>query len=384
MDLRFLFVSANPSDDEGKRVYADHEYREIKDALRRGNNKITFEEPLFAAQLTDVVRALHHSKPNIVHFCGHANEEGLGVLKKNGRLEILSSELLEELLDPHRRRLRLVYLNACSTAYIANTLKEYSSYTIGMHGKIREDIAVQFAVEFYPLLVLHKEIRIRGAFDETREKFLAYSSENEAIAEHAKNIFLYAKELVPPLDDDDARAASTFRPTRTVNEFSIQDIVGTDYRFPVSLMRKLKEPPYSDAVAFAMLWKKVHKESEKLLSSYQGFHHSVLRCSEVEDEDASTRLQRAAITTDLGRFRDVLSEFERFILGLPQEMSIDPLLTCVAHIETCSDLMWEFICPPAKAFKDGELLSCKVHDWIFDILRFADLKIEEYFLQTTG
>ena len=80
---KILILSANPIDT--KRLRFDEEIREIEEGILRAKHRDQFEiKSKLAVRFQDLRRALLDYKPQIVHFIGHGDKEGLKVEDKQG------------------------------------------------------------------------------------------------------------------------------------------------------------------------------------------------------------------------------------------------------------------------------------------------------------
>jgi hypothetical protein len=97
-------------------------------------------------------------EPQIVHFSGHGDEDGL-VLE--GELELalpISSEALSRLFELCSKHIECVILNACYSAPQAAAINNHINYVIGMPGKINDKAAIKFSVGFYDALGAGKSV----------------------------------------------------------------------------------------------------------------------------------------------------------------------------------------------------------------------------------
>ncbi|HEX3758766.1 MAG TPA: CHAT domain-containing protein, partial [Kofleriaceae bacterium] len=166
-----LFLAANPRDTG--RLALDREARAIHVELKRSGYRDRFEfVTRWAAEPLDLLRELRELKPTIVHFSGHgarspgtadreqgrdvvaiapAAEELRGVMfdSAEGRGHVVTPEAFSQTLDAAGASVRLVVLNACYTAPIAEALLAQVDCVVGMSGAIHDDTARNFAIGFY-------------------------------------------------------------------------------------------------------------------------------------------------------------------------------------------------------------------------------------------
>lgn len=78
-----LILSVNPKNTS--RLRLDEEFREIDEGLKRSKNRERFSiRTKWAIRLRDFRRAILDYEPQIVHFCGHGDDNGLVVEDDNG------------------------------------------------------------------------------------------------------------------------------------------------------------------------------------------------------------------------------------------------------------------------------------------------------------
>ena len=147
---KILILSANPKNREHLRL--DEEVREIHEALRRSTYRDMFKiEQRLAVRSMDIRRAILEVEPNIVHFCGHGEQNGLMIENEHGNSTLIESDRLGELFGLLKQDIELecVLLNSCYSAIQAQALNKHIDYVIGIPYGIDDRAAIQFAVGFY-------------------------------------------------------------------------------------------------------------------------------------------------------------------------------------------------------------------------------------------
>lgn len=148
---KILILSANPKNTSQLRL--DKEVREIDAGLHRSKYREKFEiHQKWAVRFWDLRRALLDYKPQIVHFSGHGEKDGLMV---EGELELpvsISSKALSGLFELCSDHVECVILNACYSAAQADAINKHINYVIGMPGEIQDKAAIEFVVGFYDAL----------------------------------------------------------------------------------------------------------------------------------------------------------------------------------------------------------------------------------------
>jgi hypothetical protein len=139
--MRVLFVSANPRS-TAKLDLAD-ELRGFFKSLRGQDVDLTL---LPAAQPKDLEVALKGGRFDILHFSGHAAEDGIWFRRPNGLRRSLPVETLRGLLEG--QDVRLVILNACNTGPVAQGISGEVEAVIGTRDKV-DDIAAKVLTETF-------------------------------------------------------------------------------------------------------------------------------------------------------------------------------------------------------------------------------------------
>jgi len=143
---KILILAAIP---QGLRL--DKEIREIEEAIRRASNRDLFEIKVrTAVRPQDIRRAIAEEQPQIVHFCGHGEEDGSLLLEDDGgNNKPVSPSGLASLFKLHALSVKCVLLNACYSEKPAVAISQYIDYAIGMNNPIQDKAAIAFAQGFY-------------------------------------------------------------------------------------------------------------------------------------------------------------------------------------------------------------------------------------------
>jgi CHAT domain len=167
-----LFLAANPRDTG--RLALDREARSIHVELKRSGYRDRFDfVTRWAAEPIDLLRELRELRPTIVHFSGHGacpstatdpsqgrdvvvpaapsggESRGLVFEGSNGASRVVTPEAIAQTFGAVDAPVRLVLLNACYTAPIAEALLAHVDCVVGMTGAIHDDAARSFAIGFY-------------------------------------------------------------------------------------------------------------------------------------------------------------------------------------------------------------------------------------------
>ena len=154
---KVLFLASSPVDQA--RLRLDREVREIREGLQRSNERDSFELiSWFAAKVSDLRRGLLDHAPQIVHFAGHGNDDGILVEGDIGRAVQVPFDALADLFGLCRGHVECVILNACHSQDQAEAIAEHIPYVIGMSAGIKDRAAIEFAVGFYDALGAGRQI----------------------------------------------------------------------------------------------------------------------------------------------------------------------------------------------------------------------------------
>ncbi len=161
---KILFLSANPTDEA--RLQTDKEYKVIKERLKSSEQRDSFEllMPELALTIEQLVLAMNQ-KPEIVHFSGHGEKEGIIITNEQNENQLMPVRPLKRLFKQHKNAIKLVVLNACYSSRQAETISGLGFYVIGMKTTVEDEAAISFATGLYIGLGAGKEVET--AFDDS-------------------------------------------------------------------------------------------------------------------------------------------------------------------------------------------------------------------------
>ncbi len=144
--VKILILAAIP---RGLRL--DKEIREIEDAIRRANERDLFDiRTRTAIRPQDIRRAIAEEKPQIVHFCGHGEDDGSLLLEDDGgNNKSVSPQGLAALFERHSDYVNCVLFNACYSEKTADAISQHINYVVGMNHAIGDKAAIVFSQGFY-------------------------------------------------------------------------------------------------------------------------------------------------------------------------------------------------------------------------------------------
>ncbi len=148
---KILILTANPNNTA--RLRLDQEIREIDTRLIRPERREAFElEQRWAVRIDDLRRALLDHEPELVHFSGHGEVEGIMVEDDAGNAVLVDAQGLADLFKLFKKLVKCVVLNACYSETQANAIHEHIDYVIGMNKSIGDKAAIEFSIGFYDAL----------------------------------------------------------------------------------------------------------------------------------------------------------------------------------------------------------------------------------------
>src|SRR5205085_1355825 len=102
-DLRILVVTSNPSGSSDLALRLDKELKIIKSAFRAvGLNEKEVVSHISAASINDLLAELRDYQFDIVHFSGHAAEDGLSFMTEDGEDDFLAYDALKPIFEKHK------------------------------------------------------------------------------------------------------------------------------------------------------------------------------------------------------------------------------------------------------------------------------------------
>jgi riboflavin biosynthesis pyrimidine reductase len=174
MKHTILYVAANPLDTT--RLALDEECAAIERELRMATGRDDFDfRSKWAVSVDELMRHLNELEPTILHFSGHgstgdasatvhsgeprrdiagAGSTGdAGILLQDGQSrQYVSDRALAKLITSAAPSTRVVVLNACYSAQLADSLRHEVDCVVGIDDAIADTAARSFAVAFYRAL----------------------------------------------------------------------------------------------------------------------------------------------------------------------------------------------------------------------------------------
>ena len=145
---KVLFLSANPNSTTQLRVNA--ELRKIEESLQAAKKRENFDLiSKVAVKFDTFSKAILENTPEIIHFSGHADHQGIALEHEDGELHAVPNEALNGLFKLFKNTTKCVILNACYTENQAKLISNHGIYVIGMNSEIGDEIAILFSIAFY-------------------------------------------------------------------------------------------------------------------------------------------------------------------------------------------------------------------------------------------
>jgi len=171
MKHMILFLAANPLGTD--RLALDEECAAIERELRMTSGRDDFDfRSKWAVSVDELMRHLNELQPTILHFSGHGSTgaadsssahgdphrdidapQGAGICLQDERSsQYVSDRALAKMIASAAPSTRVVVLNACFSAAVAESLRHEVGCVVGMDGAIGDAAARSFAVAFYRAL----------------------------------------------------------------------------------------------------------------------------------------------------------------------------------------------------------------------------------------
>lgn len=146
--LRILFCSANPL--EQSRLRLDEEYREIEKSLLHAIYRDRVElHSAWATTVQDLLYKVTSINPDIVHFSGHGNNDGINLEDKVGITTVVSGDALGSLFEIFLGKISCVVLNSCFSYNQAEAISRFVPFVIGSCSSLPDSAAIAFSSGFY-------------------------------------------------------------------------------------------------------------------------------------------------------------------------------------------------------------------------------------------
>lgn len=155
---------STPAQGGAPRLELDYEVRQIQEKLRaaRYRDAVRFDVR-WAAHTDDLLQALNETPPQIVHFSGHGDREGLVLVGKDGRPYRVDGKVLAQLFEIFKADLRVVLLSACMSLAHTEAIAEVVGCAIGTRDKLFDAAAITFGASFYRAIAFGSSVKAAHA-----------------------------------------------------------------------------------------------------------------------------------------------------------------------------------------------------------------------------
>lgn len=170
--VKVLFFAADPlsapPDGRSPRLLLDEDVRQIRQKVRAAKHRGVLDFDLhLAARADDLIQALIETRPQVVHFSGHGDRDGLVLASADGmRAHPVDAAALKQLFEVFRGDIRVVVLSACLSLPQARAIADVVGCAIGTRGSISDEAAITFGAAFYRALASGESVQ--AAYDQAR------------------------------------------------------------------------------------------------------------------------------------------------------------------------------------------------------------------------
>jgi len=145
--VKVLLLSASPKNLSG--INSEEEFRVIQEVLP--NEKFAVDYP-GNVRVSNLHKVFFESQPQIVHFSGHGDPEGLVLEDDSGKPQVVPRKHLADLFKEFNNIIQVVCLSACFSEEQATAIYEHIDCVVGMKDEFTGSAAVKFARGFYRAL----------------------------------------------------------------------------------------------------------------------------------------------------------------------------------------------------------------------------------------
>lgn len=146
-----LFMPANPV--RTTRNALGEEAHDLQQELARCQYRDRFElQPQLAPHAIDIHRHIEALRPELVHFTGHGEPDGLVFHQDDGSFRAVSADELGEMFRSAAGSVKVAVLSACFTDAHAAALLAHIDCVVGTPGPLPDAAARSFALGFYEAL----------------------------------------------------------------------------------------------------------------------------------------------------------------------------------------------------------------------------------------
>jgi len=158
--FKLLVINSLPKEKQALRIH--EEIRIIEEALNTSSFRDQVEIIVKnAVQFDEVLKIIHSSRPDFVHFSLHlSKEKGLIFEDNSGNSQYVDKASFSDIfkLISGKNKVQLVLINACNSYEYALDISKFIDYAIGMKDFIPDDATLAFTKGFYEMLFEGEDI----------------------------------------------------------------------------------------------------------------------------------------------------------------------------------------------------------------------------------
>lgn len=164
--IKILFLAALPDDKHRLQSEFDTVREKVKTSIQK--KELEFLLPTWETDYDKLLTRLKEDRPDVLHYSGHGELEGLCLINTNSRkTQLLENYELKDIFEGRTSYLKLVFLNSCFSSEQAKIISQQGMYVLGIkEEKIADEAAVELAERFYlgfttqdPPISIEKAIR---------------------------------------------------------------------------------------------------------------------------------------------------------------------------------------------------------------------------------
>lgn len=147
-EITVLFMAFNPAEQSPLRL--DQEARDIEEKIKLSKHRDSVKfKTKWAVRAADILQAINDYNPEIIHFSGHGNEDGLALEKTDGSTHFVHVDAITQAIQTTSDNIKLIFFNTCHSHTQAEAVTEYIDVAIGMNDTISDEAAKVFSAQFY-------------------------------------------------------------------------------------------------------------------------------------------------------------------------------------------------------------------------------------------
>jgi len=205
--MKVLYLASNPED--SKSLSLEREITELQSRFSNASGEPVIFTFLPDIKIEDLQSVMSRYRPDVLHISAHADLECLSLKNDAGNLIELDADALKYFID-HEAIPKIVYLNACNSAPIAEGISALVPISIGTSSPITNRAARSGAVSFYTKLLEGKTVQSAYESSNASIKVLQHGETQSKIycragVDPAVVIMHQIPRIVARFKDDDIR-----------------------------------------------------------------------------------------------------------------------------------------------------------------------------------